>query len=104
MKLRHEQLAALVLMGPSARHIEESTLFGKIAGLESPLRVTGAVNLHVYEPAKHLRARNRTEGSPEKAVPTVGANTSTRKTAVFAKGVGHRSEQAIRRTSLPLRC
>jgi 23S rRNA (guanine745-N1)-methyltransferase len=53
MELQHKQLAALVLMGPSARHIEVSTLLGRIAGLESPLRVTGAVNLHVYEPAKH---------------------------------------------------
>jgi 23S rRNA (guanine745-N1)-methyltransferase len=53
MELQHKQLAALVLMGPSARHIEVSKLLERIAGLESPLRVTGAVNLHVYEPAKH---------------------------------------------------
>jgi len=52
MELQHKQLTALVLMGPSARHIEVSTLLGAIAGLESPLRVTGAVNLHVYQPAK----------------------------------------------------
>ena len=53
MELEHKQLASFILMGPSARHIEVSTLLGRIAGLESPLRVTGAVNLHVYEPAKH---------------------------------------------------
>jgi 23S rRNA (guanine745-N1)-methyltransferase len=53
MELEHTQLASFILMGPSARHIEVSTLLGRIAGLESPLRVTGAVNPHVYEPAKH---------------------------------------------------
>lgn len=48
MRLQHEQLAALVLMGPSARHTEASTLLERMRGLESQLRVTGAVNLHVY--------------------------------------------------------
>ena len=52
MELQHEQLAALVLMGPSARHIEVFTLLETIAGLVSPLRVTGTVNVHVYQPAK----------------------------------------------------
>jgi 23S rRNA (guanine745-N1)-methyltransferase len=52
MVLQHKELAALVLMGPSARHIEASTLLRRIAELDSPLRVTGAVNLHVYEPAR----------------------------------------------------
>lgn len=52
MELQHQQLTALVLMGPSARHIEASTLLREIAGLKAPLRVTGAVNLHVYQPAR----------------------------------------------------
>ena len=52
MELQHQQLTPLVLMGPSARHIETSTLLREIAGLRAPLRVTGAVNLHVYQPAR----------------------------------------------------
>lgn len=52
MELQQKQVAALVLMGPSARHIEASTLLGTIAGLNSPLKVTGSVNIHVYERAK----------------------------------------------------
>jgi len=49
MELQHHDLTAFVKMGPTARHIELSSLPGKIARLDSPLRATGAVNINVYE-------------------------------------------------------
>lgn len=52
-ELQHNEVAAFALMGPSARHLDISTLPGRIARLHSLSKVTGAVNIHVYERAKH---------------------------------------------------
>jgi len=51
MDLQHNDLSAYVRMGPTARHTEPSTLPAKIAQLPSPMKATGAVNIHVYERA-----------------------------------------------------
>lgn len=53
MELQHNDLEAFVLMGPSARHIDVSGLPGRIARLGPRVKVTGAVNIHMYERAKH---------------------------------------------------
>ncbi|UWZ82026.1 class I SAM-dependent methyltransferase [Occallatibacter riparius] len=53
MKLQHNDVEAMVLMGPSARHIDASTVPARIARLDPRMEVTGAVNIHVYERAKH---------------------------------------------------
>jgi len=53
MELQHDDLAAFVGMGPSARHVDLSTLPERMARFDSRVKVTGAVNIHVYERAEH---------------------------------------------------
>ena len=48
MKLNHQQIAYLVGMGPSARHIDPATLAGRIEMLPPTVSVTGAVEVRVY--------------------------------------------------------
>ena len=48
MKLNHRQIAYLVGMGPSVRHIDPATLAGRIEKLPPTLSVTGAVEVRVY--------------------------------------------------------
>ena len=48
MKLNHQQIAYLVGMGPSARHIDQVTLAGRIEMLPPAVSVTGAVEVRVY--------------------------------------------------------
>lgn len=48
MDLSHDEVAALVAMGPSARHVEDTTLARQIADLEKPATVTAAVAIRAY--------------------------------------------------------
>jgi 23S rRNA (guanine745-N1)-methyltransferase len=48
LKLSHQQVAYLVGMGPSARHIHPATLAGRIEMLPPTVSVTGAVEVRVY--------------------------------------------------------
>lgn len=48
MELNHRQIASLVGMGPSARHINPTTLAGRIEMLPPAVLITGAVELRVY--------------------------------------------------------
>jgi 23S rRNA (guanine745-N1)-methyltransferase len=86
MVLQHKELAALVLMGPSARHIKASALLRRIAGMTAPMRVTGAVRLHVYEPARHLNSLNWTEDFPEKAASMLEKTRAVGRTPLSSKG------------------
>jgi 23S rRNA (guanine745-N1)-methyltransferase len=48
MELNHQQIAYLVGMGPSARHINQATLAGRVAMLPPSVSVTGEVEIRVY--------------------------------------------------------
>lgn len=48
MRLTHAEIAALVGMGPTARHLPEDTMRGRIADLAEPVEVAAEVVLSVY--------------------------------------------------------
>jgi 23S rRNA (guanine745-N1)-methyltransferase len=48
MSLTKPDVATLVAMGPSARHLDQKTLADRIAGLPDPVAVTAAVTIHAY--------------------------------------------------------
>jgi 23S rRNA (guanine745-N1)-methyltransferase len=48
MSLGHEEVAALVGMGPSAWHVDGTALLAKVAELPSPVRVTASVTVTTY--------------------------------------------------------
>ncbi|MES0832965.1 putative RNA methyltransferase [Nocardiopsis tropica] len=50
MALSHEDVATVVGMGPSARHIGAGELRARVAGLPEPFTVTASVRLHAYRP------------------------------------------------------
>jgi 23S rRNA (guanine745-N1)-methyltransferase len=50
LELRRDDVAALVAMGPSARHVEPDALAEAIAGLPEPVAATASVSLAVYRP------------------------------------------------------
>lgn len=51
LRLAHSEVAALVAMGPSARHLDEGTVAARLARLPEPAPVTVAVTLSVYRVA-----------------------------------------------------
>jgi 23S rRNA (guanine745-N1)-methyltransferase len=56
LRLPHPQVATLVAMGPSARHLDAATVAARLARLPDPVPVTLAVTLSVYKvqaPADH---------------------------------------------------
>lgn len=48
LRLSHAHVAALVAMGPSARHIDPEALRGRVAALPDPAPVTAAFEVHAY--------------------------------------------------------
>jgi 23S rRNA (guanine745-N1)-methyltransferase len=56
LSLDHADLAALVTMGPSARHISPESLATRIRALPSPVEVTVDVQFRVFQRrARHAR-------------------------------------------------
>lgn len=51
LRLSHQDIAAVVAMGPSAWHAEVGTLAGRIGGLPGSMPTTVSVTLSVFEPA-----------------------------------------------------
>jgi 23S rRNA (guanine745-N1)-methyltransferase len=49
LRLGHDDLTALVAMGPSARHINADTLTGRVAALPTPVTVTVDVEIRSYQ-------------------------------------------------------
>jgi 23S rRNA (guanine745-N1)-methyltransferase len=49
LRLSHAEVAALVAMGPSARHTEPEVLREKIEGLAAPVPVTAAFEVRVFD-------------------------------------------------------
>ena len=49
LRLGHDDLTALVAMGPSARHINADTLTGRVAALPAPVTVTVDVEIRSYQ-------------------------------------------------------
>lgn len=50
MRLDHAEVATVVGMGPSARHLTTETLAGRIAGLPERVEVTASVTVAAYRP------------------------------------------------------
>jgi len=50
IELSHDDVLAVVLMGPSAHHLDAAALARDVAGLAEPLRVTVSVAVAVYAP------------------------------------------------------
>jgi 23S rRNA (guanine745-N1)-methyltransferase len=50
MSLQRREAKALIAMGPSARHLAESDIDTRLAGLSWPLEVTAAMNVWTYRP------------------------------------------------------
>jgi 23S rRNA (guanine745-N1)-methyltransferase len=48
LRLDHADLAALVAMGPSARHITPQALAARVGALPDPLTVTADLQIRVY--------------------------------------------------------
>jgi 23S rRNA (guanine745-N1)-methyltransferase len=63
LRLSHPEVAVLVAMGPSARHLEAGTLAARLSGLPDPVPVTVDVTLTVYKP----RVPVVTHGDPHPA-------------------------------------
>lgn len=55
MNLTHQNVAALVAMGPSARHVSSSALESRMAGLPDPIQVTAAVTIQVFRAGRHSK-------------------------------------------------
>ena len=51
MALDHDDVRALVAMGPSAHHVGAEELGGRLASLPAKVRVTAAVNVDTFAPA-----------------------------------------------------
>lgn len=52
MELAHQDVATVVGMGPSARHIGAAALAERVAALPEPCAVTASVRLHTYRPRR----------------------------------------------------
>ncbi|CAL9359998.1 23S rRNA (guanine(748)-N(1))-methyltransferase [Nocardiopsis dassonvillei] len=50
MDLAREDVATVVGMGPSARHLDPADLAARVAALPEPAAVTASVRLHLYRP------------------------------------------------------
>jgi 23S rRNA (guanine745-N1)-methyltransferase len=62
LRLSHREVAALVAMGPSARHLDEATVAARLARLPDPVPVTLAVTLSSYK----VRAPAPARGGPQR--------------------------------------
>jgi 23S rRNA (guanine745-N1)-methyltransferase len=62
LRLAHPEVAALVAMGPSARHVDAGAVAARLARLPDPVPVTLAVTLQVYK----VRAPVVAPGGPQR--------------------------------------